>query len=149
MRIFKAFVFLAAFGAALGLSGRGAGAQAPQFHQEVKVHGAAVPGGIHDYFLTFSGPFSLPNVSLAQGTYLFRRPATGVLQVVSVDSREVYSQVLTVPVIRTAATDEFEVQFGEPSAPGAPQRLLVWFPPGAMVGQELIYVKRAGGGNSN
>lgn len=150
MRLFKAFLFLAALGAALGLSGGWVGAQAPQFHQEVKVRGAAIPGSTADTILTFSGPFSVPGVSLAQGTYVFRRPSTSVLQVLSPDRAQVYTQTFTVQVTRATATNDFEVLFAQPSVPGAPQRVVAWFAPGARVGQELIYYKRqAAGGESH
>ncbi|OFW19552.1 MAG: hypothetical protein A3H97_24920 [Acidobacteria bacterium RIFCSPLOWO2_02_FULL_65_29] len=150
MRFFKTFLFLAALGAAVGLSGGWAGAQAPQFHQEVKVRGAAMAGSTTDAILTFSGPFSVPGVSLAQGTYVFSRPSAGVLQVLSADREQVYTQTFTIQLTRATATDDFEVRFAEPSVVGAPQRVVAWFAPGARVGQELIYYKRqAAGGESH
>jgi hypothetical protein len=150
MRLFKSFLFVAAVGALAGLSGGRVGAQVPQFHQEVRVHGTYIPGSHGDAFLTFSGPFSVPGLSLAQGTYLFRRPVAGVLQVLSSDRAHVYIQAFTVPVSRPETTKDFEVQFAEPAVAGAPQRMVKLFAPGERVGQELIYYKgQIGNGDSN
>lgn len=114
------------------------------------MQGATIAGSTTDYFLTFSGPFSVPGVTLAQGTYLFRRPSAGVLQVLSSDRQQVYVQAHTVPVYRARTTDNFEVRFAEPSAVGAPHKVVAWFLPGATLGQELIYSKqRAGRGDSD
>jgi hypothetical protein len=150
MRLFKSLLFMAALSAVVALSAGRAGAQAPQFHQEVKVLGMTMPGSAGEYFLTFSGPFSIPGVTLAEGTYLFRRPTHGVLQVLSSDRRHVYTQAFTVPMSRAKATDEVEVTFAEPSVTGAPQRVRAWYAPGETVGQELLYdQRRVGSGNSN
>ena len=149
MRSFKVFLFLAAITSVIALSGGGAGAQAPQFHQEVRVQGARLPGAINDYFLTFSGPFSIPGVSLPPGTYLFRRPSTGVVQVLSADRQQAYAQTMTIPTERAVATNGHEMVFAESDVVGAPRRLVSWFLPGATVGQELIYTKRQVRGNGN
>jgi hypothetical protein len=56
-------------------------------------------------FLTFSGPVSLPNVTLPAGTYLFRfvdpMNAPGVLWVMSQDGRTPYAMLNTIPIVRT------------------------------------------------
>jgi hypothetical protein len=138
---FKISLLLAVLVAAAALSGTDAGAQAPKFRQDIVVQGQAMPGSINDFFLTFSGPLSVPGVSLARGTYLFRNLSPGVLQVMSADRRATYAMAFTVPVEREVASDRHEVTLGEPVAPGSPQRLVAWWVPGATVGQALIYPK--------
>ena len=149
MRTFKAFLFLAAITSVIALSGGGAGAQAPQFHQEVRVQAAKLPGATTAYFLTFSGPFSIPGVSLAPGTYLFRRPSAGAVQVLSADRQQAYVLAMTIPTYRAVATKDHEILFAESEMVGAPRRIVSWFLPGATVGQELIYPKWQVRGYSN
>ena len=149
MRLFKAFLFLAAITSVIALSGGGAVAQAPQFHQEVRVQGARLPGVTNDYFLTFSGPFSMPGVSLGPGTYLFRRPSAGVIQVLSSDHQQAYAMAMTIPTQRTVASNDHEILFAQSEVVGAPRRIVSWFLPGATVGQELIYPKWQVRGDSN
>jgi hypothetical protein len=121
------------------LTGSGAGAEQDRFRQVVNVQGriTAGPGGVHQ--LTFSAPVALPGVSLAPGTYQFRRLGANVLQVSSAGGHMPYAMMLTNASSRTMRLDTYEIVLGAPLADGAPPRLEAWFAPGESVGQELIY----------
>jgi hypothetical protein len=114
----------------------GAGA-ASQFRESIMVKGT-VGGVTGDHQLTFSAPVSLPGVSLAPGTYVFRRPTGSVLQVSNVKGQP-YALLMTRPVSRGGRTDGYEIVLGAPLADGAPRRIEAWFIPGESTGQELIY----------
>src|SRR5262245_24026309 len=122
--------------AGLILFGAIAGAGAAQFRESITV--AGVRGALGDHYLTFSGPVALPGVSLGTGTYVFTRPAPGVLQVFNADHRQAYAMVSTIPVRRSSPTDQYAVVLGPPAAPGTPPRLQAWFVPGETMGQQLI-----------
>ena len=54
--------------------------------------------------ITFSGPVSLPHVSLPAGTYLFRLvdvDKSTVVQVLSADGKTPYAMLNTIPIERT------------------------------------------------
>jgi hypothetical protein len=139
VRSFKgvwALLVLAAVAVILTL---GASAQAPKFQQDIVVQGRAMPGSTSDFFLTFSGPFSVSGISLAQGTYVFRSTSPGVLQVLSADRRASYAMVFTTPVERQVVTDAPEVKFGAPTTEGSPQKVVAWWRPETRYGQQLIY----------
>jgi len=57
-------------------------AQGEKFRQLIVVDGIR-HGGSGDYLLTFNAPVALPGMSLAPGSYLFRRPAHMTIQVAS------------------------------------------------------------------
>jgi hypothetical protein len=141
----KMFVFSAILASAM-FSGTGAdvGAQETQFREAITVH-APAPGatkaGAADHYLTFSGPVAIPGVSLGAGTYLFRRPSTNVLQILSA-KRQPYAMVQTIATTRMKTDNRYEFVLGAPLAPGAPRRLEAWFLPGESTGQQLIYPKR-------
>jgi hypothetical protein len=119
------------------LTGVGAGAKAPQFRETITVQGTT--GGMaEEHHLTFSAPVALPGVSLAPGTYIFRRPASNVL-LVTAANRKPYAMLSTISTSRTRATDRYEVVLGTPLAEGSPRRLEAWFAPGESSGQQLIY----------
>ena len=81
--------------------------------------------------LTFSGPVSLPNVTLPAGTYMFRFVdvnGTDVLQVLSDDGNTAYAMFNTIPIAR-AKSDSANapiVTFKETPA-GAPAAIDAWF----------------------
>jgi hypothetical protein len=121
----------------LGLTGVGVGAEKPQFRESITVQGA-VGGVAGEHHLTFSGPVALPGVSLAPGTYIFRRPAANVLQVANA-KRVPYAMLITSSAARTGRTDRYEIVLGAPAANGSPRRIEAWFAPGESTGQALIY----------
>jgi hypothetical protein len=126
--------------AALILAGTITGAGVTQVRETTTVSG--VRGALGDHHLTFSGPIALPGVSLGTGTYIFTRPAPGVLQVFSADHRQAYAMVSTMPVTRRGRADQYEITLGPPVVSGAPRRLQAWFVAGESTGQQLIYPSR-------
>ena len=115
-------------------------AQAPKFRQDVTVQGReALTGRTSDHFLTFSQPFSLPGTSFGAGTYVFRSPVPGVIQVFG-ERGMPYAQVTTVPIVRTGWGNGYEASF-ESQGPGAPPRLVAIWMAGQHTGQEVIYNK--------
>ena len=95
-------------------------------------------------YFTFSGPVTLPGVTLPAGKYLFRNPDTltgrRVVQVLSEDGRQAYAQLLTIPVQRFDAPKEPEIRFME-TAEGTPAAIKAWWYPGNTIGWEFIYPK--------
>jgi hypothetical protein len=124
---------------ALILATGGVGAGQERFRQVITVHGIMAGGASGVHQLTFSGPVSLPGVTLAPGSYLFRRLGANVLQVASARNHRPYAMLLTTPTMRTTPLDRYEIVLGEPLADGAPQKIEAWFAPGETVGQELTY----------
>jgi hypothetical protein len=122
------------------LAGIGVAAKDPQFRDTITVQGSGqsshgIPG---DHRLTFSAPVALPGVSLAPGTYTFRRPLANVLQVVN-SAGTPYAMMSTVPVSRSTGLDRYEIVLGPPLADGSPRRIEAWFPAGESTGQQLMY----------
>ena len=131
---------MAAMVGAVVLAGIGVAAKGPQFRDTITVQGAGqashgIPG---DHQLTFSAPVALPGVSLAPGTYTFRRPLANVLQVLN-SAGTPYAMMTTVPVTRSSGLDRYEIVLGAPLADGSPRRLEAWFPAGDSSGQQLMY----------
>jgi len=116
----------------------------PRFKEDVQVTSGEprVRGSSGDHHLTFSGPFALPDVSLAAGTYVFRPGPASTLQVLSADGLTAYAWLLTIPVSRPSATRTYEVRFGDPGAAGAPRRLTALFEPRQTWGYGLVYASR-------
>jgi hypothetical protein len=125
------------------LAGIGIAAKGPQFRDTITVQGTgqAAHGMAGDHQLTFSAPVALPGVSLAPGTYTFRRPAANVLQVVN-SAGTPYAMMSTISVSRTSGRDRYEIVLGAPLADGSPRRLEAWFPAGDSNGQQLMYRSR-------
>lgn len=115
-----------------------------QFRETITVKGMAstAKGAPGDHYLTFSMPIALPNVSLAPGTYVFRRPASNILQVLAADGREPRALLQTRPVSRSTSLDTYQIVFRPANAPGSPRRIDSWFAPGEMTGQQLTYKHR-------
>ena len=126
--------------AACILTGVVAGAKTPQFRESITVPGS-MGGSAREHHLTFSTPVALPGVSLAPGTYIFRRPASNVLLVTNAN-RKPYAMLSTISTTRNSKTDRYEVVLGQPLADGSPRRLEAWFAPGEADGQQLIYPSR-------
>jgi hypothetical protein len=81
--------------------------------------------------LTFSGPVSLPNVTLPAGTYVFRFVdvnGTDVLQVLSDDGKTAYAMFNTIPIERAKSDPQNApiVTFKETPA-GTPAAIDAWF----------------------
>ena len=125
---------------AVVLVGIGVAAKGPQFRDTITVQGSGVAShsASGDHQLTFSGPVALPGVSLAPGTYTFRRPVGNVLQVLN-SAGTPYAMMNTVPVTRTSGLDRYEIVLGSPLADGSPRRIEAWFPAGESTGQQLMY----------
>jgi len=103
--------------------------------------------------LTFSGPVSLPGVTLPAGTYLFRFAdpvyAPGVLAVLSEDGKTPLAMMHTIPIVRTETeSNNSEIVTFREAPLEAPAAIDAWFfdaPDTAIgwedTGCELIYTK--------
>ncbi len=93
---------------------------------------------------TFSGPVSLPGVTLPAGQYLFRLadPMTSgkVVQVLSADGTTPYGMFFSFPAERLEAAFHPEVRFME-TAKDVPAAIKTWWYPGERTGYEFIYPK--------
>ena len=125
----------------LAVSGTPADAQSqtPRFEAQETIRGATVGGALSDHYVTFSGPFAIPGVSLAAGTYVFRFPVHNVIQVLSEDRSIVYAMFMTVPTTRGEATEQHEMFWDAQT--DAPPAIKAWFPPDKTTGHELIYAE--------
>lgn len=94
-------------------------------------------------FFTFSGPVSIPGVTLPAGKYLFRLADTSgrnVVQVVSSDGRTAYAAFFIHRESRPEAAKDPEVRFMETAA-GMPQAVRTWWYAGDRYGYEFVYPK--------
>jgi hypothetical protein len=103
--------------------------------------GAAATAPRQTTYLTFSGPVSLPGVTLPGGTYTFEliplRP--DMVRVLSRDRSQVYFTGFTRQVPRPAGlTADRPVTFGETPRGMAP-RIQTWYPPDLLTGNAFIY----------
>ena len=93
--------------------------------------------------LTFSGPVSLPGVTLPAGTYVFRFVdvnVSNVLEVLSEDGKTAYAMINTIPIERSAeeAKKGEIVTFNKETPAGASPKVDAWFFD-ENLGCELIY----------
>jgi len=92
----------------------------------------------------FSGPVTLPGVSLPAGKYLFRIPdaTTGrhLIQVLSADGSKIYGTFFAIPAYRTVVPEKPEVRFME-TASTMPHAIRTWWYPADSTGVEFIYPK--------
>jgi hypothetical protein len=99
-------------------------------------------GPTNTTYLTFSGPVSLPGVTLAKGTYTFERP-DGIAHVVRVTSRagsHVYFTGFTVPVTRPDGVPRHRaITFRGEVQPGSAPEIDAWYPDGNSTGEQFIY----------
>jgi hypothetical protein len=105
----------------------------------------AASGGTIEY-LTFSGPVSLPGVSLGSGSYSFEiLDLQGAASVVSVRNKSTHQPVflgMTTRIDRPAgSSSDTSVVLGESSRGMAPP-IVVWYPAGAVAGHQFIYPRR-------
>jgi hypothetical protein len=93
---------------------------------------------------TFSGPVSMPGVTLASGQYLFRlaNPESGrnVVQVLNADGTKLYGMFFAMRAERFEPASTPEVRFMETAA-GIPTAIKTWWYPGERSGYEFVYPK--------
>src|SRR5688572_32357142 len=93
---------------------------------------------------TFSGPVSMPGVTLPAGKYLFRLadPDSGrnVVQVLNADGTKPYGMFFAMRAERVEPASTPEVRFMETAA-GTPAAIKTWWYPGERTGYEFIYPK--------
>ena len=93
---------------------------------------------------TFSGPVTLPGVTLPAGQYLFRlaepNNSSKVVQVLNADGTTPYGLFFTLPAERVEPAATPEVRFLETAA-GTPAAIRTWWYPGERAGYEFIYPK--------
>jgi hypothetical protein len=96
----------------------------------------------HVNYLTFSGPFVLPGVTLPAGTYTFEVASPGSYDVVRVLSRDRGQQYLTAFTRRVERPRGLpanrQIVFQEAPA-GMTTPIKAWFPIGESIGHEFIY----------
>ena len=93
---------------------------------------------------TFSGPITLPGVTLPAGQYLFRladpNSRSRVVQVLNADGTQPYGLFFTLSAERFEPASTPEVRFME-TASGTPAAIKTWWYPGERTGYEFIYPK--------
>src|SRR5688500_3544088 len=93
---------------------------------------------------TFSGPVTLPGITLPAGQYLFRladpNSSARVVQVLNADGTTPYGLFFTIPVERLEPASLPEVRFME-TASGTPAAIRTWWYPGERTGYEFIFPK--------
>ena len=93
---------------------------------------------------TFSGPISMPGVTLPAGKYLFRlaNPDSGrnVVQVLNADGTKPYGMFFAMRAERFEPASTPEVRFMETAA-GMPAAIKTWWYPGERSGYEFVYPK--------
>jgi len=93
---------------------------------------------------TFSGPITLPGVTLPAGQYLFRladpNSSSKVVQVLNADGTKAYGLFFTLSAERFEPAPTPEIRFME-TASGTPAAVRTWWYPGERTGFEFIYPK--------
>jgi hypothetical protein len=92
---------------------------------------------------TFSGPVTLPGLTLPAGQYLFRLAdpsSSKVVQVLNADGTKPYGLFFTIPAERLEPASSPEVHFME-TASGTPAAIRTWWYPGDRRGYEFIFPK--------
>ena len=88
---------------------------------------------------TFSAPVEVPGRVLPAGTYVFKALEPGHLtRILSADEKTVYGTFFTVPEERLQPVEKATIILDE-NAPGAPEKVQVWFYPGNSTGSEFMY----------
>lgn len=103
---------------------------------------AQVPADLRTVF-TFSGPVSVPGVTLPAGKYLFRiadHDTRGVVQVLSGDGKTPYAMFFAYRAQRMEPSTEPEIQFMETAA-GMPRAVRTWWHAAERGGYEFVYPK--------
>ena len=93
---------------------------------------------------TFSGPVTLPGVTLPAGQYLFRladpNSSSKVVQVLNADGTKPYGLFFAITAKRLEPASSPEVHFME-TASGTPAAIRTWWYPGERRGYEFIFPK--------
>jgi hypothetical protein len=93
---------------------------------------------------TFSGPVSLPGVTLPAGQYLFRlanpTSSSKAVQVLNPEGNKTYGLFFTILAERPEPASSPEVRFME-TASGTPAAIRTWWYPGERMGYEFIFPK--------
>ena len=93
---------------------------------------------------TFSGPVTLPGVTLPAGQYLFRladpNSSSKVVQVLNAEGTKPFGLFFTIPAQRLEPASTPEVRFME-TASGTPAAIKTWWYPGERRGYEFIFPK--------
>jgi hypothetical protein len=93
-------------------------------------------------YFTFSGPVTLPGVTLPAGRYLFRladpNSSRKVISVLSADGKKPLAMLHTIPNQLPKAPDDPEIRFMETAA-NIPPAIKTWWYPGKSIGYEFIY----------
>jgi hypothetical protein len=129
----------ATVGVLILLTALSADAQQP-LEYKVTVMGEAVKGSASDHFLTFSGPFQIPEVTLPAGTYVFTFVAPSVVRVSSPDRSQQYATFFTMPVEQVEPEDQYRMVFAR-TGEAVPPRIAKWFLPNRTAGFEVLYPK--------
>ncbi len=95
-------------------------------------------------FFEFSGPVTLPGVTLPAGKYLFRLPSAtthrNIVQVLNADGTRVYGTFFAIPAQRPVVPEDPEVRFMETPV-NSTHAIRTWWYPGDRTGFEFIYPK--------
>lgn len=106
--------------------------------------GSSAQAQTADYktYFTFSGPITLPGVTLPAGKYIFRLADadTGrkVVSIQSEDGRRQLAMLHTIPNQAPKAPNDPEIRFMETSS-NVPPPVKTWWYPGKSIGYEFIY----------
>jgi hypothetical protein len=123
--------------ATLGVFATTAVAQEPVDYK-VTVRGDVVKGSPGDHFLTFDTPVSVPNATLAAGTYIFTMEGSSIVRVRTADRTQQLAMFFTAPVTRLDPTSVYEVSLVR-AADASPRRITTLFLPNMSHGVEFIY----------
>lgn len=95
-------------------------------------------------FVTFSGPVSLPGITLPAGTYTFKiadsQTDRHVVQVFNREGTKLFTTLLAVPAQRTEASGDPVITFKETPS-DRPPAVHYWYYAGEKDGNELVYPK--------
>jgi hypothetical protein len=90
----------------------------------------------------FSGPVTLPGITLPAGSYLFRvaTPNRNVIQVLSADGTKIYGTFFAIAAHSRAIPEKPELRFMETTT-NMPHAIRTWWYPADSTGFEFIYPK--------
>ncbi len=107
----------------------------------IGVAAQAQPADYKTYF-TFSGPITLPGVTLPAGKYIFRladaQSGRKVVSIQSEDGKRQLAMLHTIPNQAPKAPNDPEIRFMETSS-NVPPPVKTWWYPGKSIGYEFIY----------